>query len=433
MGRRPQWAGDGADGPITVVGPRQQDGSQSAARSLLSSARCSALARGCRRAAPAAALARSPVLARRCWRGQADMASSGCEDHAGQEGETFLYFAYGSNLLTERIHLRNPSAVFCCVARLQDFKLDFGNFQGKTSERWHGGIATIFQSPGDEVWGVVWKMNKSNLSSLDEQEGVKSGVYVVIEIKVSTQEGKEITCRSYLMTNYESAPPSPQYKKVICMGAKENGLPLEYQEKLKAIEPNDYKGKISDEMEEIIKKGESKLLRLTSLPSRVRALVEVTGFGWHFRGVGGGPWLSAAVAELARRVPSVPPQGELGDLPTTAPQGRLVQPSGGGGGGGSGRGRVKGSPSPPRPPAPPHPLPGAHPSPGSARRRSRGSRQFPFPDRASRRVHPALQLLLSHRIRDPSPWIPTPLATALPGRRSQSPVCQLGCFEPMMS
>ncbi|XP_041496257.1 gamma-glutamylcyclotransferase isoform X1 [Microtus oregoni] len=187
------------------------------------------------------------------------MASSGWEDHAGQEGETFLYFAYGSNLLTERIHLRNPSAVFCCVARLQDFKLDFGNFQGKTSERWHGGIATIFQSPGDEVWGVVWKMNKSNLSSLDEQEGVKSGVYVVIEIKVSTQEGKEITCRSYLMTNYESAPPSPQYKKVICMGAKENGLPLEYQEKLKAIEPNDYKGKISDEMEEIIKKGESKL------------------------------------------------------------------------------------------------------------------------------------------------------------------------------
>lgn len=45
------------------------------------------------------------------------------------------------------------------------------------------------------------------------------------------------------------------------MGAKENGLPLEYQEKLKAIEPNDYKGKISDEMEEIIRKGESKLYR----------------------------------------------------------------------------------------------------------------------------------------------------------------------------
>lgn len=48
-----------------------------------------------------------------------NMANSGCEDVRGQEGESFLYFAYGSNLLTERIHLRNPSAAFCCVARLQ--------------------------------------------------------------------------------------------------------------------------------------------------------------------------------------------------------------------------------------------------------------------------------------------------------------------------
>jgi gamma-glutamylcyclotransferase len=45
------------------------------------------------------------------------------------------------------------------------------------------------------------------------------------------------------------------------LGAKENGLPLEYQEKLKAIEPNDYKGKVSEEIEEIIKKGEAKLSR----------------------------------------------------------------------------------------------------------------------------------------------------------------------------
>lgn len=48
-----------------------------------------------------------------------DMASSGCEDTQGQEEERFLYFAYGSNLMRERIHLRNPSAAFCSVARLQ--------------------------------------------------------------------------------------------------------------------------------------------------------------------------------------------------------------------------------------------------------------------------------------------------------------------------
>ncbi|XP_003406972.1 gamma-glutamylcyclotransferase [Loxodonta africana] len=187
------------------------------------------------------------------------MANSDCGVCGEHEEASFLYFAYGSNLLTERIHLQNPSATFCCVARLQDFKLDFGNPQGKQSPTWHGGIATIFQSPGDEVWGVIWKVNKSNLSSLDKQEGVSSGMYVPIEVKVYTQEKKEITCRSYQMKNYVSAPPSPQYKMVICLGAKENGLPLEYQKKLKAIELNDFKGKLSEEIEDMIKRGKQKL------------------------------------------------------------------------------------------------------------------------------------------------------------------------------
>uniref|UniRef100_A0A5F9D9S8 gamma-glutamylcyclotransferase n=1 Tax=Oryctolagus cuniculus TaxID=9986 RepID=A0A5F9D9S8_RABIT len=92
------------------------------------------------------------------------MADSGCDDGSGQGEDTFLYFAYGSNLLTERIHLRNPSATFCCVARLQ----------------------------------------------------------------------------------------------VVCMGAKQNGLPLEYQEKLNAIEANDYKGKVSEEIEDMLQKGGTK-------------------------------------------------------------------------------------------------------------------------------------------------------------------------------
>uniref|UniRef100_A0A2K5PYR9 gamma-glutamylcyclotransferase n=1 Tax=Cebus imitator TaxID=2715852 RepID=A0A2K5PYR9_CEBIM len=94
------------------------------------------------------------------------MANSGCKDVPGPDEESFLYFAYGSNLMTERIHLRNPSAAFFCVARLQ----------------------------------------------------------------------------------------------IICMGAKENGLPLEYREKLEAIEPNDYTGKVSEEIEDIIKKGETQTL-----------------------------------------------------------------------------------------------------------------------------------------------------------------------------
>ena len=37
----------------------------------------------------------------------------------------FLYFAYGSNLSTERIHLNNPSAIAKGPALLKGFKLNF--------------------------------------------------------------------------------------------------------------------------------------------------------------------------------------------------------------------------------------------------------------------------------------------------------------------
>ena len=46
----------------------------------------------------------------------------------------------------------------------------FGNHKGLASDRWHGGVATIERSPGDEVWGVVWKMNMADLESLDRYE-----------------------------------------------------------------------------------------------------------------------------------------------------------------------------------------------------------------------------------------------------------------------
>lgn len=36
-----------------------------------------------------------------------------------ENNRTFLYFAYGSNLLKERLQLKNPSATVHCVARLK--------------------------------------------------------------------------------------------------------------------------------------------------------------------------------------------------------------------------------------------------------------------------------------------------------------------------
>ncbi|XP_068590655.1 gamma-glutamylcyclotransferase isoform X1 [Cebidichthys violaceus] len=163
-------------------------------------------------------------------------ASDNMENHL-----TFLYFAYGSNLLKERLQLKNPSAKVHCVASLKDYRLVFGNYKGLASDRWHGGVATIEHSPGDEVWGVVWRMSMSDLESLDGQENVTLGAYTPMELSVKTKE-QELICRTYIMNSCVYAPPSPQYLKVIMMGAEQNGLPKDYQEKLRTIKTNTYEG-----------------------------------------------------------------------------------------------------------------------------------------------------------------------------------------------
>lgn len=44
---------------------------------------------------------------------------AGPMEPGGESGCWFLYYAYGSNLLRERLLLRNPSAALCALARLQ--------------------------------------------------------------------------------------------------------------------------------------------------------------------------------------------------------------------------------------------------------------------------------------------------------------------------
>ncbi|XP_018417021.1 PREDICTED: gamma-glutamylcyclotransferase [Nanorana parkeri] len=158
--------------------------------------------------------------------------------------DSFYYFAYGSNLLKERILLDNPSASFHSIALLKDFRLAFGSHKGAWNSRWHGGVATVVESQGDEVWGVVWRMDISSLDSLDIQEGVNGGVYQPIEIGVQTPDG-ELVCRCYQMNQCVYGPTSPQYKQVLCMGAKQNDLPLQYQKKLRELETNNYSGPIA--------------------------------------------------------------------------------------------------------------------------------------------------------------------------------------------
>ncbi|XP_048418603.1 gamma-glutamylcyclotransferase a [Stegostoma tigrinum] len=156
------------------------------------------------------------------------------------EGDSFRYFGYGSNLLRKRLQLQNPSAVQIAVGYLRGYKLAFG-FPDLQESAWGGGVATVISSPEDVVWGVIWQLESADRPSLDDQEGVKIGLYSPIQVNIQRENtGEEVLCWTYQMNNFHSALPSPLYKEVICTGAKQSGLPAEYIKKLDAIKTNNY-------------------------------------------------------------------------------------------------------------------------------------------------------------------------------------------------
>ncbi|XP_033754271.1 gamma-glutamylcyclotransferase-like [Pecten maximus] len=165
---------------------------------------------------------------------------------------TFMYFSYGSNLLKERLLLRNPTAVFQSIANLQDYKLAFEAIQDPKRSRWHGSVATIVEKSGANVWGAVWELDVKDLPNLDRQEGIYKG----FDVKVVSSEGQELICRTYKLDKtgdpaFDSRP-SPHYKDVILRGARELQLPDDYLKFLQNIPDNGYQGTV-EVYEEVLK------------------------------------------------------------------------------------------------------------------------------------------------------------------------------------
>ncbi|KAL3859726.1 hypothetical protein ACJMK2_009927 [Sinanodonta woodiana] len=160
----------------------------------------------------------------------------------------FLYFAYGSNLLKERLQMLNPSAEFVTVAKLQDYALEFRTYGNDPMEsRWKGAPASIYQSLGACVWGCVWELRNEHKKTLDRQEGVHAHIYKPFEVNVISQHGQPLHCRTYMLNrscDEFDARPSPQYLDIIIRGAEQNQLPADYIAKLKAVEHNSYQGTV---------------------------------------------------------------------------------------------------------------------------------------------------------------------------------------------
>lgn len=151
----------------------------------------------------------------------------------------FLYFGYGSSMDADRMRQTAPHARLIGPAQLAGHVLAFSI---ESKHTWHGGVADILPSPGDEVWGALWLVSPEESHALDEHEGVfrEPPAYRRVTVEVTTPSGDRVRCRSYQVVapDPRTPPPSKAFKDTLIRGARTVGLPASYVARLAAIEDN---------------------------------------------------------------------------------------------------------------------------------------------------------------------------------------------------
>ena len=148
--------------------------------------------------------------------------------------ETFLYFAYGSNMLTRRLRERTPSATALGKCFVSGYRLTFDKVSIDGS-----GKCTLVPTgnPADRTYGVLFRIDVSEISDLDRAEGLGSGYRrETIEVTTETSSEKALT---YIATVARTdLLPYDWYKEYVVRGASEHGLPAEYINALQLVRTN---------------------------------------------------------------------------------------------------------------------------------------------------------------------------------------------------
>lgn len=149
---------------------------------------------------------------------------------------TFLYFAYGSNMLSARLKDRKrcPSAAPLGMASLSGHRLMWH----KPSTKDLSGKCDVVPASEDEVaHGVLYRISESERAALDREEGAgPKGGYKAVTLSV-VHDGKKVDAASYQATVSDpSLKPWSWYRALVVAGANEHDLPSEYIDALAGVE-----------------------------------------------------------------------------------------------------------------------------------------------------------------------------------------------------
>jgi gamma-glutamylcyclotransferase (GGCT)/AIG2-like uncharacterized protein YtfP len=142
------------------------------------------------------------------------------------------YFAYGSNMLTERLRRRVPSTTPIGRAHLGGWKLRFHKHGADGSAK-----CNIVSAAEADVFGVLFEIRADERKLLDRAEGLGRG-YDLAEVSV-TLDGASVDAFCYVASPShidESLLPFRWYRDFVLHGAHEHRLPAPYAERVQRIE-----------------------------------------------------------------------------------------------------------------------------------------------------------------------------------------------------
>ncbi|MGC7403998.1 gamma-glutamylcyclotransferase family protein [Pandoraea pneumonica] len=146
--------------------------------------------------------------------------------HLELDDETFLYFAYGSNMYVPRLTAptRAPSARALCAGYVVGRRLTFN----KVSKDGSGKCDCLETgNPDDRIFGVLFAVNVGDRRNLDRVEGVRNG-YEVQNVDVITSD-RNIQALTYVATDTsKGVRPYDWYWEFVLRGAEEAGHPEDH-------------------------------------------------------------------------------------------------------------------------------------------------------------------------------------------------------------
>ena len=145
---------------------------------------------------------------------------------------SFLYFAYGSNMLTRRLAARCPSAHVVDTGFIKNFVLKFTKISSDGS-----GKATPIASPGKKLPGVIFRINANEIDLLDKAEGVGFG-YDRKSIQVFDKSMKGlVTAETYFASSLdEKLKPYDWYRALVLAGSMQHNLSEAHQQYIRSTD-----------------------------------------------------------------------------------------------------------------------------------------------------------------------------------------------------